>query len=256
MSTVQDDFDRIALLTEASADGAAHNDHYHNYLLQHLPTDCHDVIEIGCGTGTFSRRLGAHFSGEGHRNRITGTAAVLPTPHTHILALDFSPEMIRIARERSTQFPNIEFELADVCERDFPDESFDCIATVATLHHLPYEETLVKMKAALRPGGVLLVLDLFEPSGLMDSLSNLVAIPASVGLRLIHQRRLLPRKQERDAWKAHEHHDLYPTVREVRDVCARVLPGAKIKQHLLWRYSIVWEKRPGALSEQPACGRA
>jgi hypothetical protein len=29
---------------------------------------------------------------------------------------------------------------------------------------------------------------------------------------------------------------------EVHALCARILPGAKIKQHLLWRYSIVWEK--------------
>jgi hypothetical protein len=46
----------------------------------------------------------------------------------------------------------------------------------------------------------------------------------------------------RDAWAAHERHDLYPTMTEVRALCASVLPGAKIKQHLLWRYSIVWEK--------------
>ena len=96
--------------------------------------------------------------------------------------------MIRLARERSTQFPNITFELADARERSFNIASFDCIATIATLHHLPYEAMLAKMKAALKPGGVLLILDLFEPAGLMDSLSNLVAIPLSVGLRLIHHR--------------------------------------------------------------------
>lgn len=180
-------------------------------------------------------------------------AGILPASGARILALDFSPEMIRIARERSAQFPNIEFELADVMERDLEsfrgghrplasEAGFDCIATIATLHHLPYAEMLAKMKAALKPGGVLLVVDLFEPAVLMDSLLNLVAIPVSVGLRLMHYGRLLPPREERDAWKAHEQHDRYPTMREVRDVCARVLPGAKIKQHLLWRYSIVWKK--------------
>lgn len=53
------------------------------------------------------------------------------------------------------------------------------------------------MKAARKPGGVLLVLDLFEPAGLLDSLSNLLALPVSVGLRLIHHGRLLPRREER-----------------------------------------------------------
>lgn len=233
MSTVKDDFDRIALSTEASTDGATHNDHYHDYLLLHLPANCNNALDIGCGTGSFSRKLAAHFA--------------------NVRALDLSPEMIRLARERSAQFPNIEFELVDVIDRNLPGESFDCIATIATLHHLPFEEMLLKMKAALKPGGVLLILDLFEPArisdsllgGLSDSFLNLVAIPVSVGLRLRHHGRLLPRKEESAAWAAHARHDLYPTMRDVHALCARVLPGAKIKQHLLWRYSIVWRKDAG-----------
>ena len=219
MSTLQKDFDRIALV---SPDGAAHNDHYHNFLFRHLPSDCHDVLEIGCGTGGFARRLAERSQ--------------------HVLALDLSPEMIRIAREQSAQFPNIEFQLADVRDVSFPIASFDCIATIATLHHLSFPEMLLKMRAALKPGGVLLVLDLFEPAGLSDSLLNLLAVPLSVTLRLIHHGRLLPRREVRDAWAAHARHDIYPTMSEVRALCASVLPGPKIKKHLLWRYSIVWEK--------------
>jgi SAM-dependent methyltransferase len=95
MSTIQKDFDRIALVSE---DGATHNDHYHYFLLRHLPSNCHDVLEIGCGRGAFARRLAERSQ--------------------HVLALDLSGEMIRIARERSAQFSNIEFQLADV--RDVP----------------------------------------------------------------------------------------------------------------------------------------
>ncbi|MDQ5846440.1 MAG: methyltransferase domain-containing protein [Acidobacteriota bacterium] len=225
--SIQQDFDRIALVSE---DGATHNDHYHNYLLRHLPPDCHDVLEIGCGTGGFARRLA-------ERSK-------------HVLAHDVSPEMIRIALERSVQFSNIEFQLADVRDVPLPADSFDCIASIATLHHLPLTEALLKMKAALKPGGVLLVLDLFEPArisdspvaGLSDSFLNLLAIPVSVTLRLIHHGRLLPRREVRDAWAAHGRHDLYPTMRDVHALCASLLPGAQIKQHLLWRYSIVWAK--------------
>ena len=219
MSTIQQDFDRIALV---SPDGATHNEHYHNFLLRHLPSNCHEALEIGCGTGTFARQLA-------HRSQ-------------HVLALDLSPEMIRLAREHSAQFPNIDFQLADVLDWPVPDEHFDCIATIATLHHLPFAEILLKMKAALKPGGVLLILDLFEPAGLFDSLSNLLALPLSATLRLIHHGRLLPPREVRDAWTAHGDHDSYPTMKEVHSLCDDLLPGAKIKQHLLWRYSIVWEK--------------
>jgi 2-polyprenyl-3-methyl-5-hydroxy-6-metoxy-1,4-benzoquinol methylase len=222
MSTIQQDFDRIALV---STDGATHNDHYHNFLLRHLPSPCNSALEIGCGRGALARRLAEHSD--------------------RVLAIDLSPEMIRLAREHSADFSNIDFQRDDVCDRALPPESFDCIATIATLHHIPFAETLLKMKAALKPAGVLLILDLFQAAGLSDSVLNLLAIPVSVSLRLIHQGRLLPRREVRAAWAAHEAHDIYPTMREVRDLCAEILPGAKIKQHFLWRYSIVW-KKPGS----------
>lgn len=244
MSTIQTDFDRIALV---SNDGATQNDHYHKFLLRHFPLNCRNALEIGCGTGTFARLLAQRSQ--------------------NVLALDLSPEMIRIARECSTKFPNIKFELGDVRERVLPGESFDCIATIATLHHLPFREILLKMKEALRPSGVLLVLDLFEPikwhghpardsragrachdqaasvrEGVLDTFTNVLAIPVSVTLRLIRQGRLLPRREVRAAWAEHERHDIYPTMSQVRELSAEILPGAKIRKHLLWRYSIVWEK--------------
>ncbi len=75
-----------------------------------------------------------------------------------------------------------------------------------------------------------------------DTLLNVLATPVSVSLRLIHHGRLLPRREARDAWAAHEKHDIYPTMNEVHALCAEILPGAKIRKHLLWRYSVVWKK--------------
>ena len=219
MSTIQEDFDRIALV---STDGATHNDHYHNFLLRQLPAHCDNSLEIGCGTGSFSRGLAKRSQ--------------------HVLALDLSPEMIQIAGERSAKFSNIDFQLANVINLPLAVEGFDCIATIATLHHLPLAEMLLKMKTALKPGGVLLILDLFEPEGAIDAVLNLLALPVSVGLRLIHHGRLLPQRAERAAWNAHASHDLYPKLSEVQALCNRILPGAKIRKHLLWRYSVVWEK--------------
>jgi SAM-dependent methyltransferase len=219
MSTIQTDFDRIALV---SPDGSLHNNHYHNFLLRQLPPKCEHALEIGCGKGEFSRRLAK--------------------ASRRVLALDLSPVMIRIARERSAHLSNIDFQIADVLTYDLLPEGFDCIASIATLHHLPLREILLRMKAALNPGGVLLILDLFEPEGMVDALLNPLAVLVSGTLRLIHHGRLLPRREARAAWAAHEAHDIYPTVREVRALCAEALPGAKVRKHLLWRYSVVWEK--------------
>ena len=119
--------------------------------------------------------------------------------------------MIRIARQRSTQFLNIEFQIADVMSWNFPPETFDCIASLATLHHLPLRETLLQMRDALKIGGVLLVLDLFarernvfKPEGLFDSVLNAVAIPTSVShinnIRLNY--RVLPKAAARVSFRA------------------------------------------------------
>ena len=219
MFSLQEDFDRIALV---SPDGATHNEHYHEFLLRHLPSPCQNALDVGCGTGTFAR--------------------LLADRSQQVTAIDLSPEMIRLAQERSAKYTNIDFQLADIRDVPLSPESLDCITSIATLHHLPFAEILLKMKTALKPRGTILILDLFEPEGWFDSLSNLAAIPVSVGLRLRHQGRLLPKRVERAAWAAHERHDLYPTIEEVRALCARIIPGAQIKKHLLWRYSIVWNK--------------
>jgi ubiquinone/menaquinone biosynthesis C-methylase UbiE len=226
MSAVEKDFDRLALLDEG---GWTQNNHYHAFLLRHVAASCSNALEVGCGTGTFSRRLAERSQ--------------------QVLALDLSAEMVRVARSRSAHLQNLEYRCADVMTCDLPVESFDCIATIATLHHLPLREVLLKLKHSVKPGGLLLVIDLFEPernliklSGLRDGLLNVAAMGVSVSLRLIHNGRLKPPKEVRAAWKEHGKTDSYPTMQEVRDLCAQILPGAQIRQHLLWRYSIVWRK--------------
>jgi len=227
MSVIQADFDRLALL---DAEGWTHNNHYHNFLLPHIRHDCQNALEVGCGTGAFARLLAA-------RAR-------------HVVALDLSPEMIRVARSRSAEFSNLEFQVADAASWDFPAAHFDCIAAIATLHHLPLRAMILKLKAALKPGGVLIVLDLFEPernlftvAGLVDTFLNIVAMGVSVSLRLVRNGRLQPPRAVRAAWAAHGQHDSYPKVSEIRTLCVEILPDAQIKRHLLWRYSIIWQKQ-------------
>lgn len=224
MSTVEKNFDRLALLDD---EGWTHNNHYHNYLLRHVPDSCANVLDAGCGTGAFSRRLA--------------------TRSAQVVAIDLSPEMIRIARERSREFANIDFRNDDLICTDLPEASFDCIATIATLHHVPMREVLLKFKRALKPNGVLIVLDLFEPNrdlrtpaGTLDSSLNLVAMVVSGTLRFAHNGRLKPPPEVRAAWEEHGRTDSYPTMRELRNLAAEILPGASLRRHLLWRYSLIW----------------
>jgi ubiquinone/menaquinone biosynthesis C-methylase UbiE len=216
---IQADFDRLALL---SRDGWDHNSHYGNFLLKHIPQNCESALEIGCGTGAFARLMAKRAE--------------------RVLALDLSPEMIQIARERSREYANIDFRVANVLEWKFPAGQFDCVASIATLHHLPMGEILTKMKSALKANGTLLVLDLFEGEGLPEVLRSALAVLVSNTLKLIKTGRVRPSRAEREAWAEHGQRDVYLTLSQVRKICADVLPGAQVRKHLLWRYSIIWKK--------------
>ena len=67
-------------------------------------------------------------------------------------------------------------------------------------------------------------------------------MPASLGLRLLKTGRLREPAAVRAAWAEHGRSDVYPTLAQVRRACAGLLPGARVRRHLLWRYSLVWHK--------------
>jgi ubiquinone/menaquinone biosynthesis C-methylase UbiE len=217
--SVQADFDRIALLP--GDERWSHNTHYHRYLLRQLPPRIDAALDIGCGSGAFSRLLAKR------AREVTG--------------LDLSTQMVRIASERSRTYPNVRYVVADVMQWPMPPARYDCIASIATLHHLPLADVLRKAKAALMPGGTLLVLDLYRQATLLELLSSVLTVPVSLALRLLNGG-LKVSPEAKAAWDEHGRTDSYLTMREVRAICAQVMPGAHVRRHLLWRYSIVWKK--------------
>lgn len=220
MSSIEADFDRLALLDE---EGWTTNNHYHNSLLQHVPQNCEHALEIGCGTGAFARQLAKRCK--------------------RVVALDLSSEMIRVARARSMEFDNVEFQLADAMTWYFPHSHFDFICSIATFHHLNQRELLLTIKDALKPGGVLVVLDLVESSGLGDRLIDVVALGVNGSLRLLHNGRLKPPAEVRKAWEQHGKHDSYATLSEMRALADEILPGASVTRCLFWRYMLVYRKQ-------------
>ena len=219
LESIQSDFDRIALLADETWN---HKAHYHRYLINQLPKGCRHILEIGCGTGEFSRRLAERAE--------------------KVLAIDLSPQMIRLARESSKLCPNIDFIEGDVMTYQLRDNQFDCIASLTTLHHLPMTGILKKIKKALKPGGVFICLDLYQRSNLNDLLFDAAAYPTSLFLTLIKTGKFRSSKEVREAYAEHGKTDIYLTVPQIEQVCARFLPGALVRRHLFWRYSIIWEK--------------
>lgn len=215
---VQADFDRIAALE----DGTTDNRDYHPFLLRQLPVPCDTVVEIGCGSGGLARAIAAYAG--------------------RVIAVDFSPRMIESARRQSASFSNIEYVQVDVRDWSVPNASVDCVVSVTTLHHLDHEPFLRSVCQWLRPGGRLLIVDLVLDAGMVDMLRSSIAYPASAALRLLRTGRLGMPRDLRDAWRAHGNTDRYLSFTDAKSFYGAELPGAKIRRHFFWRYSVVWTK--------------
>ena len=99
----------------------------------------HEVLELGCGTGSTALRL---------------------APHTaRLLATDLSPALLAIARERlqAQPMPQLEFALADVDGLDFGAARYDRVLAFNLLDlSADLDQTLATIVRALRPGGLLI----------------------------------------------------------------------------------------------------
>lgn len=94
------------------------------------------VLEIGCGTGT---------------------TALIHAPYVnHILATDFSPNMIEIAREKAAAqgVKNLTFSVAAVDDLKIPTDSMDMVMAHSILHLVDDRNVVInQIHSWLKPGG-------------------------------------------------------------------------------------------------------
>jgi SAM-dependent methyltransferase len=146
--------------------------------------------------------------------------------------------MIRVARERSVGHRNVHFDVIDVGATPPPREHFDVVLCVSTLHHLPFAETVRSLAAAVRPGGRLIVQDLLDRSQWRYAPSTSwrgQREPGSVGARVA-------RSGSRASMRRTVGGERYLTPGEVRPTFDAVLAGVRVRHHLEWRYTAVWER--------------
>ncbi|HNJ40547.1 MAG TPA: class I SAM-dependent methyltransferase [Acidobacteriota bacterium] len=216
---IQSDFNRIAQLTE---NDPPHPILYQAFLLRQVPKNCAQVLDVGCGTGNFAR--------------------LLATRAEQVTGIDLSPEMIRIAQAQQPVSENIEYHCGDFFEFPFETESFDCVVSLATLHHFELQSALTRMKTILKPGGRLIIQDLRADATLIERMLSLIALSVTASQNLWRTGRLRQKREIRAAWREHAQGERYLTMAEVGELCATLLPGAVCYRHLLWRYSLVWTR--------------
>jgi ubiquinone/menaquinone biosynthesis C-methylase UbiE len=94
-----------------------------------------NVLEIGCGTGFFTKELA----------KINAS----------ITAVDISPDLISIA-QAEIKSPNVKFVLENAYQTKFADESFDYVIGSSVLHHLDVDQALKEFHRLLKKNGTLI----------------------------------------------------------------------------------------------------
>src|SRR5579872_142471 len=142
-----------------------HNIHYHDVVLRSVPPNCRRALDVGCGQGLLTRRLASCCE--------------------QVIGIDIDPDTLVCAKAASHSEQSVSFIEGDVMTHPLPDDSFDLIAAVATLHHLPLRPALARFQQLLRRGGMLAVIGLYRASTFEDYVSAALALPSSWILRCL-----------------------------------------------------------------------
>ncbi|MGA5561080.1 class I SAM-dependent methyltransferase [Streptomyces platensis] len=192
-----------------------HNVHYHRLVLDAVPDGCGRALDVGCGDGLLVRKLA------GRVREVTG--------------VDRSAAMVRLARERSARVSHTDYVEADFMTPDgLPPGGFDLLTAVAVVHHLDFAAAVHRMAELLAPGGRLVLVGLARNRTPLDWALSGAGVPAARFLARRHGGKTgppeMPVMDPAMAWG------------EVRRAARECLPGSRFRRHLLWRYSLVWDK--------------
>src|SRR5215472_17089613 len=198
-----------------------HNIHYHDFVLLSAAPGCRRALDVGCGRGLLARSLAQNCR--------------------EVIAIDLDRGAIAEARAGGDREGRIKFVEGDVMKYPFPDDNFELIAAVATLHHLQLRPALARFRKLLRPGGVLAIIGLYRGATLSDRAFAAAAFPVSWGLRAFRGYADVGAPVENPK----------ETLLEIRSACDMLLPGASLRRRLLFRYSLIWRK-PAAESAAPS----
>lgn len=103
------------------------------------------ILDFGCGGGASSIAILKKISKNGH-----------------LICLDISDFCIKKAKNRLEKYPNVDFINDDIKNNRLPDESFDVITIMYTLHDIEKGErqhVLSILCSKLKKGGKLLILE-------------------------------------------------------------------------------------------------
>ncbi|HEU0103809.1 MAG TPA: class I SAM-dependent methyltransferase [Mycobacteriales bacterium] len=211
----------MAVLPRVPALAWDHNAYYHRLILRRLPAGSQRVLDVGCGAGALAARLALRVR--------------------RVEAVDRSPAMVD--RARAATGPRVTVRRADVLSDPLPEGAYDAVVCLSVLHHLPLDEALPRLAAALRPGGRLVAVALPRvdlPRELpveVAAAGAQAAVAVTLGLARLAGLTALAKDDAHMPVAAPE-----LTVRQVRAQARAVLPGVRVRRLLFWRYLLEWDR--------------
>lgn len=223
----------------------SHNDHFHGWVLRRLPDRrlpgrrvlpgrTLRVLDVGCGRGLLLSRL-----------RVRSD---------EVLGVDADAAMASFAAERFGGDPSVTVRRARFEEVD---GTFDAVTMIAVLHHLPLETALRHAGELLAPGGRLLVVGLARADSLTDLAWDLPSslLNPLVGL-VRHPQPVRPPVDDggpgangggadgggADDGPVMPVRDPAETFAEISRTARAVLPGARVRRRLFFRYTLEWTR--------------
>lgn len=188
-----------------------HNIAYYDLVLAAVPPGARTCLDVGAGEGMLARLL----------------AAAVPD----VWALERNSATL--ARARAEDPGNaVRYVGGDLLTAPLPVASFDLVAAVASLHHMDVASGLMRMRDLVRPGGRVIVVDV----ALTDWPQDIPYELAGLVMSRVYQ-------ATRGYWTSFA--PTRPpslTYAQTREAAASVLPGARYRRRILWRYSLVWDR--------------
>jgi SAM-dependent methyltransferase len=194
--------------------GCDFNGHYHPLMLKQVPDGARTALDVGCGTGEFARLLTRH--------------------GLDVEGVDRNAEVIAAAESAASgSGPGPRYRQADLRAERLPDGRYDFISCIASLHHMPFDSVLT-LRKALAPGGVLAVLGLYPIRSAAD------AVWAFPAMSLLKVNQLLDRRHPAPSVRIPMVWPPPLSYAETRRESARLLPGSTLRRLLFWRYLLVY----------------
>jgi ubiquinone/menaquinone biosynthesis C-methylase UbiE len=100
------------------------------------------VLDVGCGTGEFERII------------------LSEHPEQRMIGVDVSDQMLAIARQKCSAYPNVQFLSGSASVLPFSNDRFDLVISASALHYFDKPDaSLAEMRRVVKPSGAVVILD-------------------------------------------------------------------------------------------------